>query len=83
MDKNIKLLYLFLFLCTQFFGCIMPPKSPYKEDHVRMNHYIKGIEYRGVSAWKYIFRNKNPRTGEGYPEILKDPTAVKKKKKNK
>ncbi|MDX2191085.1 MAG: hypothetical protein SFY32_14585 [Bacteroidota bacterium] len=51
---------------------------------VRMEHYHDGYEYRGVSLFEYIFKFKNPRYGNGFPEPTKDPSAVyDKKKKNK
>lgn len=48
---------------------------------MRMVHYVDGTEYRGVSQWDWIFRYKNPRYGEGYAKLAKDPSAVTKKNK--
>ena len=46
---------------------------------VRMVHYHDGTEYRGVSLFHWYFKGKNPRYGDGYPKLVKDPAAEYKK----
>lgn len=45
-------------------------------------HYHTGDEYRGVSVFTYMFKNKNPRYGWGYPNLVKDPNGVDDSDKN-
>lgn len=59
--------------------------SRYKKqpDGVRMVHYHFGTEYRGVSVWEWWFKFRNPRYGQGYNELVKDPSSLYGKNKNK
>lgn len=41
-----------------------------------MVHYHNGLEYRGVTLWEWFFKYKNPRYGEGYGVLVKDPAAM-------
>lgn len=49
---------------------------------VRMVHFHNGDEYRGVSLFTYLFKNKNPRYGWGFPNLVKDPNGVENPDKN-
>lgn len=43
---------------------------------MQMVHYHNGLEYRGVTLWEWFFKYKNPRYGEGYGVLVKDPAAI-------
>lgn len=45
-------------------------------------HYHDGDEFRGVNKFTYFFKNKNPRYGWGYPNLVKDPNGVEDPDKN-
>ncbi|MDX2196295.1 MAG: hypothetical protein NW207_07750 [Cytophagales bacterium] len=55
------------------------PKCKGRNCEVEMVHYHDGTEYRGTIWYKFI-RNKNPRYGYWYPNMVKDPGALHKKK---
>ncbi len=78
-NTTLKIIY-FLVLLFFLFSCALPryKKQP---DAVRMVHYHYGEEYRGVSLWDWFFKYKNPRQGQGYGSLAKDPAAVHKKNK--
>lgn len=69
----------FFFILTFSLNSCFKPRCKNRQCGVRMEHYHNGDEFRGVSLFNYIFRYKNPRTGNGFPEIVKDPAAVVKK----
>lgn len=47
-----------------------------KQCTVRMVHYHNGDEFRGVNLFTYLFKNKNPRYGWGFPTLVKDPNGI-------
>ena len=78
----MKRIITFVFLCTLTFSlssCLFMARCKNRQCGVRMEHYHNGDEFRGVSLFDYIFKYKNPRTGNGFPELVKDPAAQVKK----
>lgn len=50
-------------------GChIFLKRCPIKSCQIRTIHIHKGVEFRG-SPW---YKNQNPKTGEGFPNIQND-----------
>ncbi|MFN0050032.1 MAG: hypothetical protein ACKVOU_12995 [Cytophagales bacterium] len=71
----MKSSYFSILIFAIFASCALPryKKQP---DGVRMVHYHTGVEYRGVNLFEWFFKFKNPRYGEGYGELVKDPNAL-------
>ena len=84
IKSNLKLAgYISLFFIFFLLQNCALPKYEKQPDGVRMVHYHTGYEYRGVSLWDWHFKYKNPRYGQGYGFLSKDPAAVHKKNKGK
>lgn len=80
----MKFLAKFVIISIVFFvnfAC-WPKRCKGRQCTVRMMHYHNGDEFRGVNKFTYFFKNKNPRYGWGYPNLVKDPNAVDEADKN-
>lgn len=80
----MKFLAKFIFIGTLILLNIScwPKRCKGRQCTVRMMHYHHGDEYRGVNKFTYFFRNKNPRYGWGYPNLVKDPNSIDNTDKN-
>lgn len=63
--KFIISLFLGSFILSSCYLTI--PRCKIDACHVRQRHIHRGVEFRGL-PWYYL--NQNPKTGEGYPEII-------------
>ncbi len=77
--KNSFIILLFLLFCTS--SCAIK-RCKGRQCTVKMVHYHNGDEFRGVSLFTYLFKNKNPRYGWGFPNLVKDPNGVQDPNKN-
>lgn len=78
MKKIVFVFIIFIFISH---SCVIK-RCKDRQCTVRMVHYHNGDEYRGVNLFTYLFKNKNPRYGWGYPNLVKEPNAVPNADKN-
>jgi hypothetical protein len=66
--SKIQIIIISLLLVAGTSCHLLLKRCKIKSCHIRTIHIHRGVEFRG-SPW---YKNQNPKTGEGFPNIIND-----------